>query len=102
MQLPRYVRWAFAAVALCFGTFAFASVDPVGYGYTLKQSVADVGDYGALSAKFVAEVAYQHGERTSNLSDTSGLLRDSHGFLQAAADEVAKGTTGSTVSLSLS
>ncbi len=100
MMIPRYLRYAFACVAMCFGTFAFASVDPVGYGHTLKQTLASVGDYGTASAKLKVELAHMHQERTSNLLANAGLIRDSHGFLQSSADEVTKGVTGSTVSLS--
>lgn len=101
-MLGRCLRYFAAAIALCFGSFAFAASAPIEYGYSLKHAFADAGSYGALSAKFTAEVAHQHAERTSNLLGSAGLVKASHGFMQPAADEVAKGTTGSTVSLYLS
>lgn len=99
LKISSYLKYAFAALAMCFGSFAFAATDPVQYGYTLKHALADAGAYGALSAQFKAEQAQMLDERTSNSSGNAGLVKASHGFMQAAADEVTKGTTGSTVGL---
>lgn len=99
MKITRFIHSVCAALAMCFGSFAFAAVDPVEYGYTLSHALADAGAYGAESAYFAAVQADMLSNRIPHSTDASGLLKASHGFMQLAADEVAKGTTGSTVSL---
>ena len=87
------------ALAFCLGSFAYAATDPVEYGYALKAALADVGAIGADTARFHIEQAYMLSHERMCTVISAGLVKESHGFLQAAADEVAKGTTGSTVSL---
>ena len=101
-QIKRYLGYAIAALAMCFGSFAYAASDPVQYGHVLKHVVADLGQYGGLSAQYTAEQTYMHAERMCSSVSVAGLIRDSHGLIQVSADEVAKGMTGSTVSLFLS
>lgn len=97
MMIKRFLSMTMACLALCVGSFAFASDMP--QTYAIRYAVADVGAHGAAMAKFEAVLAV-NGERTSQPSHlSSGLRSDSHGFVQASTDEVAKGTMGSTTGL---
>lgn len=104
MMISRCLRFAFAAIAMCFGGLAFADT---GEGYRsalVYQTVSafeTASAYGYDLASFKAEQAYMTQRSSTENAAVAGLMKDSHGFLQATADEVAKGTTGSTVSLYL-
>ena len=104
MMIRRYLGYAFAALAMCFGGLAFADT---GFGYskylTYKTASAfeTASAYGYDVASFKAEQAQMARQSDVNVAKVGGLLKDKHGFMQATADEVAKGTTGSTVSLYL-
>jgi hypothetical protein len=102
MMISRVLRYCCLAVAACFGSFAYAATDPVHYGHTLRHIVADLGAYGASTADFAVKQAYMAEAERTGQSRVVGLMKDSHDYLQASADEVAQGTTGSTVSLFLS
>lgn len=101
MKVTRYLRYAMAALTLCFGSFAYAGDDLRPWD-TVKFMVAQVGSHGADQAQFQAEQTFAYTGRTQSQDLTASLLTASHGFLQASADEVTKGTTGSTVSLTIS
>lgn len=96
----RLFHMALAVAAFCFGfgSFAYAATDPVEYGHVLSFALADVGAIGTDTAKFHAEQAYMTASERMCNGNSGALITDSHGFLQVSADEVAKGTTGSTVS----
>lgn len=106
MMISRWIRFAFAAVAMCFGGLALADT---GFGASTKylgyQAVSafeSASAYGHDVASFNAVQAHMARQSGTEDAAVAGLLKDSHGFMQATADEVAKGTTGSTVSLFLS
>lgn len=103
MMISRCLRYVFAAVAMCFGGLALADTgfgaSTKYFGYQAVSAFESASVYGHDVAIFNARQAEMYGSDCSMLAATSGLLKDSHGFMQAAADEVAKGTTGSTVSL---
>ena len=94
----RLFHMAIAVVGFCFGSFAYAATDPVEYGHVLSFVLADVGAIGTDTAKFHAEQAYMITSVRMCNGNSGALITDSHGFMQVSADEVAKGTTGSTVS----
>lgn len=103
MMISRCLRYCFAVVAMCFGGIAMADT---GFGesykflgYQVVSAFESASAYGHDAALFDARQAEMYGSQSSMLSSTAGLMKNSHGFLQATADEVAKGTTGSTVSL---
>lgn len=102
MMIRRCLSYAFAALVMCFGGLAFADT---GFGYSkyLSYQTASAfetgGAYGHDVASFKAEQALMARQSDTDVATAGGLLKDKHGFLQATADEVAKGTTGSTVSL---
>lgn len=101
-MLKHLVRYCCLALAACVGSFATAAdfVTPV---RIVTAYVAHTDTFGGASAKFKSELAYMADIGETRLCSQSGaLVRDSHGFLQASASEVTKGTTGSTVSLYLS
>lgn len=103
MMISRVLRYCCLALAACVGTLAFAATPDESRFATFGAVLLDQGNYGVASTKFTLEQAYVGDSADSRLcSSTAGLLKNSHGFLQATADEVAKGTTGSTVSLFLS
>lgn len=84
---------AFMALALSacfFSGWAYAS-EPTRYVYA---AMAEVGEYGTLTAEFSAQLAASH-ERTISSGIGAGLLKDGHGFVQAPLGEVAKGKVGS-------
>ena len=105
MMIRRCLSYVFAAMAMCFGGLALAET---GFGASTKylsyQAVSafeTAGSYGHDVASFKAEQAHMVRHSGTEDAAVAGLLKDSHGFMQATADEVAKGTTGSTVSLYL-
>ena len=93
------IGYAFAAIA-CLGYsgwgFAAESYQVVN---TLRYAVADVGSYGALSAKCTAELAHAVSMDSVAAADRTGLLSDGHGFLQARADATVGQGVGSQVEL---
>lgn len=104
MMISRCLRYVFAAVAMCFGGLALADTgfgaSTKYFGYQAVSAFESASVYGRDVATFNADQAYQASQSERLCSSlTGGLLKDSHGFMQVAADEVAKGTTGSTVSL---
>lgn len=105
MMISRCLRFAFAAMAMCFGGLALADT---GEGYRsalVYQTVSafeTASAYGHDLASFKAEQAHMARQIGIENATATGLLKDKHGFMQATADEVAKGTTGSTVNLFLS
>lgn len=107
MMISRCLRFAFAAMAMamCFGGLAFADTGE-GYRnalvYQTTSAFETAGAYGHDVVLFQAKQAQMASDERTELARSGNLLKDSHGFMQAAADEVAKGTTGSTVSLYLS
>lgn len=107
MMISRVLRYCCAALALCVGSVAFAD-SGVGFGaskyfgYQVASAFSEGGKYGHDVALHEARQAQMANASCSQSVSVAGLLKDSHGFLQAAADEVAKGTTGSTVELNLS
>lgn len=102
MMISRVLRYCCLALAACVGNLAFAAA-PLDHRTAVIASVLlDQGSYGQASTKFHLEQAYVADSGETRLcSSTAGLLKDAHGFMQVTADEVAKGTTGSTVSLYL-
>lgn len=106
MMISRVLRYALASLVMCFGGLAFADVG-VGagtkyFGYQVASAFESSGKHGHDVALHEARQAQMANASCSQSVSVAGLLKDSHGFLQAAADEVAKGTTGSTVELNLS
>lgn len=105
MMIRRCLTYAFAALAMCFGGLAFADT---GYGYSkyltyrTASAFETAGAYGHDLTSFKAEQAHMARTGDTDVATVGGLLKDKHGYMQATADEVAKGTTGSTVSLYLS
>lgn len=95
-----FIGYAFAALA-CLGYtgFGFAAeshqvVD------ALRFAVADVGHYGAESAKCSVEMAHAVAMDSVMAVERTGLLSDGHGFLQARADATVGQGVGNQVSLS--
>ena len=105
MMISRVIGYAFAAVAMCFGALAFADTGE-GYRSYLSYQTASAfessGKYGHDVALYEARQSQMRSVSSSLNASAAGLMKDSHGFLQAAASEVTGGTTGSTVSLTLS
>ena len=81
---------ALALSACFFSAWSYAG-EPTHYIYAV---MADVGQYGAITAEFSAQLAASH-ERTSSSVAGVGLLKDGHGFVQESLSEVAKGKVGS-------
>lgn len=103
MMISRVLRYCCLALAACVGNLAFAATPDNSRYDTFAAVLFDQGNYGVASTKFTLEQAFVADASEGRLcSLTAGLLKNSHGFLQATANEVAKGTTGSTVSLFLS
>ena len=105
MMISRCLSYVFAAMAMCFGGLALADT---GFGASTKylsyQAVSafeSASSYGHDVASFNAKQAHMARQSGTEDAAIAGLMKDSHGFLQATADEVAKGTTGSSVSLYL-
>ena len=105
MMISRCLRYCMAALVMSFGGMAFADVG-VGastkyFGYQVASAFESGGAYGHALACYKAEQAYMARTSDTDVATAGGLLKDKHGFMQVSADEVAKGTTGSTVSLSI-
>lgn len=101
-MMKHIVSYCCLALAACVGSFATAA-DFATHARIVTAYVANADTFGGASAKFKSELAYMADNGETRLCNRSGaLVRDSHGFLQASASEVTKGTTGSTVSLYLS
>lgn len=101
-MLKSVLKYCCLALAACVGSFAFAS-DVMQQTRVIAAYVAQTETFGAASAQFKNELNFMADTGDTRMCSRSGaLVKDSHGFLQASASEVTKGTTGSTVSLSLS
>ena len=96
MRITRFFSGLFiSALALFgFGALALASEKPLFFhsiAYAVEDAgayaVEDAGAYGADMAKFVAVHAMMTGNCLSVGSLGAGLRRDSHGYLQASADD---------------
>ena len=99
-MLKSVLKYCCLALAVCVGSLAFAGVDE---RPDLITALAYISDHGAAGAKLQAELNHMADSGDTRMcSSTGALMKDSHGYLQASASEVTKGTTGSTVSLSLS
>lgn len=97
-MLSRSILYLASALALAFSGLSYAYDLP--RPEVVAYLTADCGKFGVATTKYEASQAHMYAlnrERTPSLS--GGLVTDSHGYLQVSADEVAKGTTGSTVSL---
>jgi hypothetical protein len=83
------------ALALCMGSFAYASE---ALPQAMYFAVATMGAYGAEYAQFEQTVHQQTASVGQVPSMSVGnLLVQSHGFVQASVGEVAKGTVGSNL-----
>lgn len=92
--------YAFAALAFIgYSGFGWAA-EPYQVVDALRYAVADVGSYGAVSAKCKAELAHAVSMDSVAAADRTGLLSDGHGFLQARADATVGQGVGNQVSLS--
>lgn len=90
----RLVFFLCSALAFCFGSLALA--DDFHPLHSLSMVVATVGNYGDAYAKYHAEQSYMQALPERMCSSTASLVKDSHGYLQASASEVTKGTIGAS------
>lgn len=98
-MMKSVLKYCCAALAMCVGTLAFAS-DVLLNTQLVAAYVGQAETFGGASAKFKQELAFMADSSEARMcSSTGALMKQSHGFLQARASEVTKGTTGSTVSL---
>jgi hypothetical protein len=94
-----FIRYAFAAIA-CLGYSGWGyAAEPVEVVTALRYAIADVGHYGGASAKCKAEQAYMVSMDAVLHADRTGLLSDSHGFVQMRADATIGQGVGSQVAL---
>lgn len=99
-MLKSVLKYFCLALAACVGSFAYAGVDE---SPDLITALAYISDHGAASAKLQVELNHMAASGDARLcSSTGALMKDSHGYLQASASEVTKGTTGVGAGLSLS
>ena len=89
MRITRFFSGLFiSALALFgFGALALAADNKPLFFHSIAYAVEDAGAYGADMAKFVAVHAMMTGTGHSVGSLGAGLRRDSHGYLQASADD---------------
>lgn len=76
------------ALALAVGfaaTIHFETRSPSEFVSAFRTGVLDIGSFGYASAKFDAEQSYMAQLIVNPTISTSGLLRDSHGFVQLSA-----------------
>lgn len=92
ISLKRYVSAFAVAVAMCFASAGWAS--PVEVVYLVAS---DVGSFGKAEATFKIKQAYMLSQADSVTMQSNGLKRQSHGFMQASADDSTKPGQGSTV-----
>lgn len=91
--------YAFAAIA-CLGFTGFGyAAESYQVVDALRYAVADVGSYGAESAKCSAEMAHAVSMDSVADADRTGLLSDGHGFLQTSADATVGQGVGNQVEL---
>lgn len=101
-MLKSVMKYCCLALAACLGSVAYAA-DVVHQTRIVAAYVAASETFGGAVAKFNRELAYMADTGDARMCSRSGaLVKDSHGFLQASASEVTKGTTGRTVSLIMS
>lgn len=101
MRLYRsLIGYAFAAIA-CLGYSGFGyAAEAYQVVDALRFTIADIGSYGAESAKCKAELAHAVSMDSVRDAERTGLLSDGHGFLQARADATVGQGVGNQVSLS--
>ncbi|MNF24250.1 hypothetical protein D3C85_379810 [compost metagenome] len=93
------IGYAFTALAFIgYSGFGWAA-EPYQVVDALRYAIADVGHYGAESAKCTAELAHAVSMDSVAEADRTGLLTDGHGFLQARADATVGQGVGSQVAL---
>ena len=98
MRISRLIGVCIAALGFCFTGFGFAAeMRSIDYAYHLLVAS---GDYGAVSAKFKAELTHAVAMDSVLAVERTGLLTDGHGFLQARADATVGQGIGNQVSLS--
>lgn len=70
------------AIAACLGAVGYASANANLVEYHLRTAIKEVGGWGESLAKFKAEAMYMAGvdERPDTIS--SGLTKQSNGFIQ--------------------
>lgn len=98
MRISRLIGVCIAALGFCFSGFGFAT-EMRSFDYALHVLV-DSGSYGAVSAKFEAELKHAVAMDSVLAAERTGLLTDGHGFLQARADATVGQGVGNQVSLS--
>lgn len=99
-MLKSVLKYCCLALAACLGSFAYASTDELPDVIT---ALAYISDHGAAGAKLQAELNHMADSGDTRMcSSTGALMKDSHGYLQASASEVTKGTTGVGAGLYLS
>lgn len=74
-----YVALAFAA---CLGAVGYASANVNLVEYHLRTAAATLGSYGESIAKFKAEAMYMAGANERPDTISSGLTKQSNGFIQ--------------------
>jgi hypothetical protein len=101
MRISRFFSGLFiSALALFgFGALALAADKPLFY-HSVAYAFEDAGAYGADMAKFAA-VHAMLSDCPSVGSLGAGLRRDSHGYLQASADDFQGWNQNGTSQLSL-
>ena len=88
MRITRFLSGLFISALALFGFSALAlAADKPLFFHSIAYAVEDAGAYGADMAKFVAVHAMMTGNCLSVGSLGAGLRRDSHGYLQASADD---------------
>lgn len=98
-MMKSVLKYCCIALAACVGSFAFAA-DVVQHTRLVAAYVTAADTYGGEVAKLHGELAHMANASDAPLCTVAnGLVRDSHGYLQASASEVTKGTTGSTVTV---
>ena len=88
MRITRFFSGLFISTLALFGFGALAlAADKPLFFHSIAYAVEDVGACGADMAKFVAVHAMMTGNCLSVGSLGAGLRRDSHGYMQAKADD---------------
>lgn len=92
----RFMSIAALAIASCVGFAGFASAaDRYDVVSALRFSVAEVGAYGAESAKCKAELAHMATIKFERTGSLNGLTRESNGYrLTAMVTETESGVAG--------
>lgn len=103
MHLHRFCSALLMGVLSLFGFSAFAATTdkPVFISSAVLYAIRDVGHQGESLAKFQAVHSMLTGCSSSVGSLGAGLRRDSHGYLQASADDFQGWNQNGTSQLSL-